>query len=152
MLSFSDVEQMLADVDYKPNVEFEARQQNAFDDQSFNTYPNEIFVRAVMFTLNARQDYPAAREMRGMHVGTIMAGLGGIVHTPTHTIDFRAIKSARGATVPWAVMEQGTEEFFLLWLNRAVIAQLEHHEIDEWFRYKGKLVNDPHRHEVKRKA
>ena len=35
------------------------------------------------------------------------------------------------------------------WL-RSVLRQLEDHELDEWFRYEGELVNDPHEGEIRR--
>jgi hypothetical protein len=36
------------------------------------------------------------------------------------------------------------EEAFLHWLRGYVINAVEQHESDEWFRYEGVLVNDPH--------
>lgn len=40
--------------------------------------------------------------------------------------------------------EKGDEQMFIAWLVR-VLWSMEQHEIDEWVRYKGELVNDPHK-------
>ena len=39
---------------------------------------------------------------------------------------------------------KGDEHGFLNWI-RYVLLDMENHELDEWFRYNGELVNDPHK-------
>lgn len=45
--------------------------------------------------------------------------------------------------IPNSILESRNEKTFLRWL-KYVIDTIEHHEIDEWFRFRGELVNDPH--------
>jgi hypothetical protein len=47
------------------------------------------------------------------------------------------------SVIPETVLKGG-EDAFWQWLHDAVIAFLEHHEMDEWFQVDGKLLSDPH--------
>jgi hypothetical protein len=152
VLTLTDVETLLERFTYKPNVEFMARGVNPWDDEGLNPYGlNTIMVRAVMWTLNSHKSYPSAREL--MSVAQGMNGLvGNIVIIPggeyrSRAVDLRAIKVAQCSYVPEIIMERATlnePEIFWHWLIDHVVYQLEHHEIDEWARVDGVLLNDPH--------
>jgi len=130
MLDLDDIEALLARFTYKPNVRIEARGQDPWDDR--------IMVRAVMWTLDSHKPYPDL-DPRTMS----LVSYGGTVQTVSGTYFFEPVKIARQAVVPETVLKEG-EDLFWIWLKRALISQLENHEIDEWFQVDGRPLHDPH--------
>jgi hypothetical protein len=149
MLTFKDIEALLQRFTYKPNVHIEARCQNPWDDRTYNQYENEIMIRAVMWTLDSRKQYPPPGTL--MHIASAMFGVfDGVIVTPatddglsTHAYDLTPVKVSQRAIVPEMVLEGG-EKLFYTWLVRHVIGQLEYHETDEWAQVDGKPLHDPH--------
>lgn len=143
MLEYRDIKDLLARVKYKPNVYFDVSQDHSFD--------GNLKVHAKMWTLDSRQEYPpperwTALTINGVGVRDIM-WLGDNHNRMTCNID--PIRIASTQIVPWSVREAG-ERLFWTWFKRAIIDELEHHEIDEWFRVDGELVHDPHKNDWSR--
>jgi hypothetical protein len=138
-MTFKDVQAVLADFTYKPNVEIRATSESIYD------HP-VIHIRAVMWTLDSENPYPRPGYLSDQNLVNSMHGAGNIIHTNEdgiwRTYDLKPVKIAQCREVPAAMLQN--EQLFLHWLVYYLIRILEQHEIDEWARYKGQRLRDPH--------
>jgi len=145
-MTVEDVEKLMATFTYKPNFEFQVirRADRAYDSMSAAYgYEDSCAIGITMWTLNSCQIYPPARQLIGLSAKA-MAGIGDVVVDPTGlTVNFAPIKVGRMAPIDRMVLENG-EQMFWLWLHMQ-ITNLEHHEVDEWFKVHGECVRDPHK-------
>ena len=135
LLNFNRV---LQDIRYKPNTSMVAYESEG-----------QWWLRVVMLVEDARghfepwrtHPYPQDREdLYFFHDDLMRAPKPekGVGWSPSRElIELRAVYA-----IP--MFSPGDETTFLRWI-RGMIHSMEKHESDEWFRYKGELVNDPHK-------
>lgn len=142
-----DVQALLDRVSYKPNVRLTAVQ----DESVYMHYPM-IKVRAEMWTLDSRQEYPPADRwtalaINGVEVPHEVAFPKEGLHRPQRLyVSLRPIKVATAAIMPYGVLD-ADEHIFWNWLQRAIFDALERHESREWFKVDDQVFDDPHKND-----
>lgn len=132
-----DFNEVLKDFQYKPNF-------------SYGAYPRDggWWMRIIMLVENARKPWKKW-ELRPVPEGELYIDTWELFRTfPGH--DFVGYSPSREVIevvgnfpIPTCFFE-GYEKEFISWMVFTV-KSVEKHEMDEWFRYKGELLNDPHK-------
>lgn len=143
MLTHVDILNLMARFTYKPNVEFEVidGSLHIIEDEP---YQPSVAIKAVMWCFDSRLAYPPARQLQGASVNTIV-NTAVMVYNPDglrHQFNFAPVRVAHLSPVPDMALQ--SEKMFWFWLRRVVIGDLEDHEMDEWFKIDGEVVNNPH--------
>lgn len=133
-----DFNAVLKDFRYKPNVRYGAYERDG-----------KWWVRIVMFVENARgpwapwelTPYP---DNRGEYeyindFMRIPKGPSGVGWSPS-----REMMELTGQYAIPPMFHAGDDLLFVEWMVHQ-IKGFEDHETDEWLRYKGELINDPHK-------
>lgn len=148
MLTFHDIEKLVEDFTYKPNVEVTVHKDLWDFEKNQSAAIGLIKLRVTMWTLDANKDYPRAKELAGRYSLSMDAGIGAEISTSSGHYSLHPTKACRTTFIPESVLDD--EDVFWNWLDHT-IAGLEDHERKEWFRIKGKCYRDPHP-ELKDKA
>jgi hypothetical protein len=131
-----DFNAVLRDFQYKPNVRFGAYERDG-----------KWWIRIIMYVENAREPW-RPWELKSMpqddtyYYDSFMRlppRSHGVGYSPSREM----IELTGNYVIPPAFFE-GDEENFVSWMVYT-IKGMEDHESDEWLRYKGELLNDPHK-------
>jgi hypothetical protein len=114
-LTAADIKSLLAKFSYRPNFEFTVIEDHKLIPDDLAT-PGDLAIHVKMYTLNART-YPP-------------------------NLDYVEITNFP-SPIPETVLKGG-EKVFWRYLHDDVIGELEHHEMDEWFKVHSKPLRDPH--------
>lgn len=130
MLELSEIEDIIERVSYKPQSNLHVRYKNA-----------EPLLQVTVYVPDSHAPPEGTPKMPDVRTFLTGDGLSSSlscleVHGPAPLIP---VGIAIG--IPYAAMVD--KEWLLRWV-RGVLKDLEAHEVDEWFKYKGKMVNDPH--------
>ena len=131
-MEYVQVLSILNRVSYKPNFEISCRPS---DDE----WMGPAVLHIIMYVPDSTLDYPKVtveRDVRYQRVAdrALMTGLHYRLQ-PTGVIPVSGSRYVP-AHLP--------EEHFLGWL-RHVLVEMEHHELDEWFKLDGVVLNNPHK-------
>lgn len=135
-----DFNKVLRDFQYKPN----------FRCAAYEREKGEWWVRIVMFVEDSRkplepwdpQPYPVSQRDLYFEYD-IVYNRYRTPEAPEYYSPSRAVIEVMG-NYPIPKYFEGDDEAFVSWMVYT-IREVEKHEQDEWFRYKGELLNDPHK-------
>lgn len=129
-LSLAQVLALMEDFTYKPNWSFHVA-----------TYDHQVRIMAQMWVPDSTRPFRPAR-VDGDYDEVALFGdsrLARSIRTREYLDQQEVIKVSGQFQVPPLLPRNR----FYAWL-RGVIADMETHELDEWFKVKGVVVNDPH--------
>lgn len=134
-----DYAAVLRDFQYKPNFAFSLYKRE--DKWWFKV---EMAVEDSRLPFKPWELKPMSQEREERYFGhdwydRMPPRSNGIGYSPS-----REMTLVQGNYVIPLCFSEGDDDYFLSWVVNAV-RQVEEHETDEWMRYKGKLINDPHK-------
>lgn len=132
-----DFNAVLRDFRYKPNFGYGAYQRDGFGGEK------EWWIRIIMLVENSRDPWkqwelkPVPQDEELWYMDRYMRPTRGAGFSPSREV----IEVVGNYPIPY--FEEEHELVFIEWMVRT-IKQMEMHETDEWARYKGELLHDPH--------
>lgn len=133
MLDFNAV---LRDFQYKPNFSYGAYERE-----------DKPWIRVIMLVENARVPFlrwevspdPQDNNLHWLDSYSLPPARNGVGWSPSREL----IEIVGNYPIPMSFFP-GDEKRFIDWMV-TIIRRMEDHETFEWLRYKGELINDPHK-------
>lgn len=138
-----DYNKVLQDFRYKPNFTYHAYERDGRGSDSW-------WIRIVMLVEDSRKPFrrwEVKKEYRRDEYDFFADFDYGRPHLPPTPMIYspsREMIEVMGSyPIPKCFFE-GDDQEFISWMVHT-IRMMEEHETDEWLRYKGELINDPHK-------
>lgn len=132
-----DFNKVLRDLQYKPNVGYRAYERDGM-----------WWIRVIMLVENARAPWrqwdvkPYRQNDEEMYYDLVRRIPSRFNNIAGYSPSREVIEVVGQYPIP--MFAPGEEIAFVGWM-RFTLHEMENHETDEWIRYKGELLNDPHK-------